>query len=138
MINNFLNELFNEDVSPNLVVKKYIKYSTNKNDGGIIGYDLAVKHIELTRREITEDNGWMVPNYKVARLKNRIIKTYKDYKKLDTLNLSFNKQSAKSQIYVLLNKNRDIILQYFWIKDKKIASFSLFVKPKKAYFFTYE
>ena len=102
-------------------------------------YDTAVGHIKQTRKDINKNNGWLIPNYKVANLKHRYIASYKSYQYLDK-DKFFNTvdDDFKNEIYVLLNADKSEILQYFQIKDKRIRSFSLFVKPGQAYFFCYE
>lgn len=76
---------------------------------------------------------------KLCYLKHRYVASYKPYQYLDKDKFfSAVDESFKNEIYVLLNDDKSEILQYFQIKNRKIRSFSLFVKPGQAYFFCYE
>ncbi len=138
LITNFLNDLFDETVSPEKVVKTYLMFSTTKNERGISGFDIAIKHIKRTRKEQNKEQGWLMPNYKIASLKERLIVPYQKYQNLDK-DKFFNafEDEFKNDIYVLLNDDKNEILEYFQVKDQKIKSFSLFVKPGQAMFFVY-
>ena len=61
LIRNFSKDMFNEKVSPEKIVEKYLVYSLVKNEGGVIGYDGAVKHIKQTRKDINKNGGWLMP-----------------------------------------------------------------------------
>jgi len=137
IIHAFLSELYDNTISPNEIVKKHLEYSLIKNDGGVIGYDLAIKHIIWIRSDTNHDNGWLLPKHKVAGLKVKHVVPFKGHEHLNKLSFIYDKLDKK-RMYVLLNEEKNEILQYFLLRNNKIMAFTLFVKPGQAYFFSYK
>lgn len=139
LINDFLDALFDRNIYADKVADKYLyttKYSIDEPKDSIIdGRKMAIDHIKLVRKEVENDMGWLLPNKKVASLKVRNIFPIIDYSELDKLGLS-EKESIKN-IYVLLNPDKNEILEYFYVVDNKIYAFSLLVKGDTGFFYIY-
>ena len=67
---------------------------------------------------------------------SRKIYNYHQYEHLSKVNLNISQEEIEN-IYVLLDDDFKEVLQYFWIKNKKIYSFNLFIQGNQAWFFSY-
>ena len=130
ILNRFLDALFNESIPPEHVVDKYVyagKYLDS--DGNILdGRNLAIQYIKLIRGEVENDNGYVLPNYKIADKKNRTIGKYSDYKGMSTFKFEGLTEKEKDWIYVVLNQDNAKVENYFLIKENKVHSFCSLAK----------
>ncbi|MFI8605389.1 hypothetical protein ACIGCP_13055 [Cellulophaga baltica] len=139
VIGNFLLDLYDKNISAEKVVDKYLIFSVQKNPGGVIGRDVAIQHILNIRLNKKITQNWLMPTNNISNLKIENIVDYKSHEILDKqLFFTYSNDSLKKDIYILLNEEKNEILQYFLIKDNKIRAFSLFVKTNDASFFTYD
>ncbi len=130
ILNRFLDALFDESISPADVVDKYVfteKY--RDSDGNVLdGRNLAIQHIKLIRGEIENDNGYVLPNYKIADKKNRTIGRFSDYKEISNFKFEELNKKEKDWIYVVLNQGTAKVEHYFLIKRNKVHSFCSLAK----------
>ncbi len=139
LIKNFLSVFFDESVAPETVVREYLIYGTYLKDKmSKTGFEGAQLHILKARLEKDKNQGWLVPNHKVADLTEYHVYPFEDFEHLNTLKINGFGDDKPSGVYVLLNPEEDEILQYFLVREGKISSFSLLVKGgDEAFFFGY-
>lgn len=135
LVKNFSEAIFDKNVEPETIVEKYM--FANHNSKNLDSMRLKVsKHIEIARSKLGQEGGWLMPGNSVANEKTKHIESFLDVEKLNKLQLNLP-EDKKKNVYVLLNSNKDEILQYFYVENSKISSFSMFVKTNKAWFFRY-
>ncbi len=141
MIEEFIVDLFNDDIAPSEVIGKYLEISNGENNtlsieerkmgaGGII---------QETRDGKGVDGNWLIPNYSIKNIRELKIYPYKKYKNLNQLKIS-GIDTIKENTYVLLDSKKEKIILYVLLNksNEKIISFSLLVKPEnQAWFFTF-
>ncbi|WP_298346632.1 hypothetical protein [uncultured Algibacter sp.] len=141
MLAQFTQDLFDETIPANIIIDKYIDIDLNKKSSLSLDErkDFAKNIIIETRKGKSENMGWLIPNYEIKNIKKPKVDLLKKHKDLDSLGVaSFTKY--EDNIYILLDSNKERILQYFLLNDakNKIISFSLFIKSDNlAWFFVY-
>ncbi len=135
LVKGFSEVMFDTTVTSEMVVSKYM--FANQSSENLDSMRLkAAKHIDAIRNEVDEENGWLMPGFKVANEKRKQIVWLLNVEQLNKLELNLSEEQ-KRNVYVLLNSDRDEILQYFYVEDGSINSFSLLVKTGSAWFFVY-
>lgn len=140
LITNFVKDLFQQSLSPKEIIRDYIEILPNSKNKLSLSKRTkdAEEFVESIRKRNYPENLWLIPNYDLTHIKNPIIYSYSETKSLNTIEIS-GIDTVENRVYVLLNSEKDKILQYFLLnKDRdKIVSFSLFVKGSTAYFFCF-
>lgn len=136
LIKNFSEALFDNSVSPEKVVQDYMIFDIDEKKELQIAVSKAAAHITVIREKVNQDGGWLLPDYKVAKEKEYKIEWFLDFEEISILKLNITAEKKKN-VYVLLNSEKNKILQYFYLENNKIRSFSLFVKMNDAWFLSY-
>lgn len=141
MIQQFILDLFDEKIPAKRVVDKYLEIKLDKENKLSINErkKVAVEIIEKTRNDEGFQDTWLIPNNKIRYIKYPEVYPYHKFKDLSKIEISGIEKINKN-VYVLLDTNKENILQYFLINEKndKIISFNLFVKAKDlGWFFSY-
>ncbi|GGD19431.1 hypothetical protein [Hyunsoonleella pacifica] len=131
-IEQFVVDLFDDNVMPEYVVSKYIEVLKDSMNTDI-RTKAAKDFVEEIRKPIDANvrGNWLIPNNKIKLIKKPVIYSYKKYEHIN--NLKINKiSSLKDRVYVLLDFDKEEILQYFLLNEDqtKIISFSLLIKDK--------
>jgi len=124
-VSNYLIELKNE---------KKFSISLDERKEIRLGH---IKQIRLEMQKNETDSKWLIPPKTNANPKN-IVAKYNDFKHLDKFKFYERKvESITKNMYVLLDRDKNKILQYFFVEDGKIKYFTLFVKSEDGSFFGY-
>lgn len=137
MIEQFIIDVFNEQVNPETIVKNYIEINLD------IDTKVTLKKRKLGYKQLIEEtragkgvNGiYAFPNYELKNIQSPIAYKYENYKHLNTIDCSkFN--TVKGRIYAILNPEKTKILSYILLNKvkNKIVSFSVLAKDNTAYF----
>lgn len=137
LIHSFLTNLLDESISSSEIVNDFMYIGSKSKDSLDILTEGYEKLIEMARSDLgSKSEDWSLINPKIRELNEWHIFEYSKYRELDEVNLNFSEKEINNT-YVLLDENKKEILQYFWIKNGKINSFSLFIQGHSAWFFVY-
>jgi len=141
MIQQFIVDLFNDNITPFEVIEKFMEIKNDKNNTLSIEERKlgAVKIIQETRNGKGVDGNWLIPNYSIKNIKKPKVYPYREYENLNQFEIS-DINTIKENIYVLLDSEKEKIVLYVLLNENndKIISFSLLVKPEnQAWFFTF-
>lgn len=131
IVKQFVIDLFDSTITPQGLIDKYIETVGEQKTNLSVSErkQMAVEIIDKARNGESKDLGWLIPNIEIKNFKNIDIYPYNKYKNLRTFNIS-GIENIKDRVYVLLDPNKENILQYFLLNEKgdKIISFSLFIQ----------
>ncbi len=132
IIEQFVINLFDDKVTPQSIVSTYIEIlqdTTNSNITPTERLKGAEGLVRETRKGIGEKGMWIIPNYSIKQIKNPKVYSFNDYEHLSVINLNAI-DSIRNRVYVLLNPDKNEILQYFLLNESetKIISYTLLVK----------
>lgn len=137
MVENFIIDLYNNDISASNLVEKYIEIKPDKTNtlSLLERKKMAVGVVEETRKGTFSP--WFYPDYSIKNIENPKVFPYKIHEnKSDLIINGINE--IKEQVYVLMDSKEEKILQYFLLSETKIVSFTLFIKEgNNASFFSY-
>lgn len=141
MLKKFVIDLFNEKVSAKSVIDKYLEILPDKrNSLSIIERKkTAIGIIKKTRKNEGYENTWLIPNNKIKNISHPVIYPFDKHSNLSKIKIS-GIEKIKNRVYILLDKDKKKILQYYLINEKgtKIISFNLLVKSENlGWFFLY-
>lgn len=137
MVENFIIDLFNNDIPALQVVNKYIEIEPDSiNTFSLLKRkQMAVGIIEETRKGTFSP--WFYPDYSIRNIENPKVFPYKIYENKSDLTINAI-DKVKENVYVLMDSKEKKILQYFLLSETKIISFTLFIKEgNNASFFSY-
>lgn len=141
LIKQFVNDLFDISIPEETLIQKYLVELENEENFTVSlqeRIDKRLLYIKAIRNEMSKEEpgaSWLMPEKANANHEN-IVAKYSDYSHLDKF--QFHEEKGKAiveNMYVLLDKDKKEILQYFLIEEGKIKYFSLLVKSGKASFF---
>lgn len=134
-IEQFISDLFNENITPEKVVETYIEVvpDTTKKTSLAQRLEWASDFIRETRKPMYADieGNWLIPSHKIKQIKSPKVYSFIDYEHLSSIKI--NKiDSIKNRVFVLVDSEKEEILQYFLLNEDhtKILSYSLMVKDE--------
>lgn len=141
MIASFVKDLFDENITPDTVAQKYIHVSEDKENEFSIEKrkKMVIDHIQETRDNKTGAR-WLIPYAKIKNIKEPKIYPFLEVENLNKIDFGPKVKENYNVMYVLTNKEKTEILQYFLLTEdkKKLTSFTLMVKGGDiGYFFSY-
>ena len=133
--------MFDVSVPEEILIQKYL-VELKDEEGFTISLqeriDKRLLYIKAIRNQMSEEqpgSSWLMPK-KVNANPENIMGKYSNYSNLDEFRFSDRKDKAIiEKMYVLSNKDKTEILQYFLVEEGKIKYFTLFVKSGEASFF---
>ncbi|MBW4362444.1 hypothetical protein [Flavobacterium taihuense] len=137
MIEHFVVDLFNNDISALKVVEKYIDIRPDKTNSFSLSErkKMAIGIVEETRKGTFSP--WFYPDYSIKNIENPKVFSYKIHENKSDLIIN-GIDKIKENVYVLLDSKGEKIVQYFLLNKTKIVSFNLLIKEKgQASFFSY-
>lgn len=140
MIEKFIVDQFNDKIPASSVVEKYLEINPDSlNKVTLTNRKKLASEIILKARNNEGYSSWLIPNYEIKNIKKPKVYLLKKFKNLDSLGIA-SLTKYENHIYVLLDSNKEKILQYFLLNEvkNKIISFSLFIKSDNlAWFFSF-
>ncbi len=141
IVSRFVVDQFDTKLDAKKVVESYIELeSSGRNLLPLDKRFETAKNILIEARNGKGSKGtWIIPDYSIRKIEKPVILPYSKSKHLSKLCIDINKNFEKN-VFVLLNEDKNEILQYFLLNNdhNKILSFSLLVKAKdSAWFFVY-
>lgn len=138
LIEKFIVDLFDDKIPASKIVEEYIEIQAdNNNSFSLLERKKMVEGvIEETRKG--SDSKWLIPDSSIKNIKKPKVFLYEIHEKKNELNIA-GIEELKKNVYVLLDAKEEKIIQYFYLGEGKIISFSLFIKgnDKEASFFSY-
>ncbi|MEM9884391.1 MAG: hypothetical protein AAF849_00750 [Bacteroidota bacterium] len=141
LIKQFVKDLFDISLPEETLIQKYLVELKDKESFTISlqeRIDKRLLYIKAIRNQMLEGEpspSWLMPKKANANLEN-IVAKYSDYSYLNKFQFHEEKEKAiVENMYVLLDKDKREILQYFLIEEGKIKYFTLLVKSEQASFF---